>query len=83
MRIKELEASIPGEIRKAKRRTAAAVENAANHKFMEIARAKTNDLYMALFFWEKYHVRKRTHDFYTKESQLAALESILEYLRRI
>ena len=83
MRIKELENLIPGEIRKAKRRTAAAVENAANHKIMEVARNKINDLYMAQFFWEKYHLRKRTHDFYTMESQQAALETILDYLGRI
>lgn len=83
MRIKEIEQSIPGELRKAKRRTTLAIENANNHKMMEIGRAKTNDLYMALFFWEKYHLRKRTHDFYTKESQLTALETILDYLGRI
>ena len=83
MRIKELETLIPGEIRKAKRRTAAAVENAANHKIMEVARNKINDLYMAQFFWEKYHLRKRTHDFYTMQSQEDALKTILDYLGRI
>ena len=83
MRIKELEQSIPGEIRAAKRRTTAAIEKAANHKLLEVARHNINDLYMAQFFWEKYHVRKRTHDFYTRESQLAALETILDYLGRI
>lgn len=83
MRIKELEQTIPGEIRKAKRRTTAAIEKAANHKLLEVARNKINDLYMAQFFWEKYHLRKRTHDFYTRESQQAALETIIDYLGRI
>lgn len=83
MRIKELENLIPEEIRKAKRRTAAAIENAANHKAVEVARNKTNNLYMAMFFWEKYHLRKRTHDFYTEQSQIDALKTILEYLWRI
>ncbi len=83
MKIKEIEQSIPGELRKAKRRITHTIENANNHKMMEIGRTKNNDLYMALFFWEKYHLRKRTHDFYTKESQLTALETILDYLGRI
>ncbi len=83
MRISELEQSIPHQIEEAKRRTATAILSATNHKEMEQHRSKTSDLYMALFFWEKYHKRKRQRDFHTEESKRDALRTIIYYLGRI
>ena len=83
MKTIELEQSIPGQIRAAKRRTAEAIETASSWKALEEHREKVNHLYLALFFWEKYHKRKRTHDFHTTESKQQALQTIIDYLRRI
>ena len=83
MQISELEQSIPTQLKEAQRRTARAIENATTWKEIEAHREKVNDLYMARFFWEKYHKRKRQRDFHTEESKRDALHTIIYYLGRI